>query len=97
MPDSFAYIGLEIIVLMRYQSFNCVYFLSVFVLVYILVFLFSFSKCLVYCFAIKYRHKGNDVVHVYIRIKYPLVGKISNSLIHLIIILYQLPIFIIRS
>ena len=53
MPDNFAYIGLKIIVFMGYQRFNCLYFLSVFILVYILVFLFSFSKRLV--FAIKYR------------------------------------------
>ena len=46
IPDNFAYIGL--IVFMGYQKFNCVYFLSVFILVYILVFLFSFSKRLEY-------------------------------------------------
>ena len=48
MPDNFAYIGLKITVFMGYQRVNCVYFLSVFILVYILVFLFSFSKRLVY-------------------------------------------------
>ena len=48
MPDNFVYIGLEIIVFMGYQRFNCVYFLSVFILVCILVFLFSLSKRLVY-------------------------------------------------
>ena len=48
MPDNFAYIGLKMIVLMGYQRFNCVYFLSVFILVYTWVLLFSFSKRLVY-------------------------------------------------
>ena len=60
MPDNKAYIGLKIIVFMQYQRLNCVYFLSVFISIYILVFLFSFSKCLVYL----QQSTGNDVVHI---------------------------------
>ena len=71
MPDNFAYTGLKIIIFMGYQRFDCVYFLRVFILVYILVFLVSFSKRLVYLL----QSTGNDVVRVYIRVKYLLALK----------------------